>query len=131
MQVRRGTGRVNALDVRDQQASVGHRDTLPEAGRDMLVMYPADAQKRAQLGDAALPAHVTTQLVADAYRTAHRMSSAVGQFDPIWASICEQRSGPRYVTLLRIGGVHHEHVSAGLGQRVPMASACLLVTYIE
>ena len=39
------------------------------------------------LGDAALPAHVTTQLVAGAYRTAHRMSSAVGQFDPIWASI--------------------------------------------
>ena len=47
MQVRRGTGRVNALDVRDQQASAGHRDALPEAGRDMLVMYPADAQKRA------------------------------------------------------------------------------------
>ena len=50
MQVRRGTGRVNALDVRDQQASAGHRDTLPEAGRDMLQMYPAEAQKRAQLG---------------------------------------------------------------------------------
>ena len=57
MQVRRGTGRVNALDVRDQQASAGHRDTLPEAGRDMLQMYPAEAQKRAQLGDAALLAH--------------------------------------------------------------------------
>ena len=57
MQVRRGTGRVNALDVCDQQASAGHRDTLPEAGRDMLVMYPADAQKRAQLGSAALLAH--------------------------------------------------------------------------
>ena len=50
MQVRRGTGRVNVLDVRDQQASAGHRDTLPEAGRDMLQMYPAEAQKRAQLG---------------------------------------------------------------------------------
>ena len=37
MQVRRGTGRVSAFDVRDQQASAGHRDTLPEA-RDMLVM---------------------------------------------------------------------------------------------
>ena len=57
MQVRRGTGRVSAFDVRDQQASAGHRDTLPEAGRDMLVMYPADAQKRAQLGDAALLAN--------------------------------------------------------------------------
>ena len=57
MQVQRGTGRVNALDVRDQQASAGHRDTLPEAGRDMLQMYPAEAQKRAQLGDAALLAH--------------------------------------------------------------------------
>ena len=57
MQVRRGTGRVNALDVRDQQASAGHRDTLPEAGRDMLQMYPAEAQKRAQLGGAALLAH--------------------------------------------------------------------------
>ena len=50
MQVQRGTGRVNALDVRDQQASAGHRHTLPEAGRDMLQMYPAEAQKRAQLG---------------------------------------------------------------------------------
>ena len=57
MQVRRGTGRVNALDVRDQQTSVGHRDTLPEAGRDMLVMYPADAQKRNITGAAALPAN--------------------------------------------------------------------------
>ena len=59
MQVRRGTGRVSAFDVRDQQASAGHRDTLPEAGRDMLQMYPAEAQKRAQLGGAALlaPAH--------------------------------------------------------------------------
>ena len=57
MQVRRGTGRVNALDVRDQQASAGHRDTLPEAGRDMLQMYPAEAQKRAQLGGAALLAY--------------------------------------------------------------------------
>ena len=57
MQVRRGTGRVNALDVRDQQASVGHRDTLPEAGRDMLVMHPADAQKRNITGAAALLAN--------------------------------------------------------------------------
>ena len=39
MQVRRGTGtggRVSAFNVRDQQASAGHRDALPEAGRDML-----------------------------------------------------------------------------------------------
>ena len=41
----------------------------------------------------------------------------------------EQCSAPHQVTLLRIGGVHHEHVPAGLGQRVPMVSACLLVTY--
>ena len=40
MQVRRGTGRVSAFDVRDQQASAGHQDALPEVGRDMLVMYP-------------------------------------------------------------------------------------------
>ena len=29
----------------------------PEAGRDMLQMHPAEAQKRAQLGDAALLAN--------------------------------------------------------------------------
>ena len=46
MQVRRGTSRVSAFDVRDQQASADHRAALPEAGRDMLEMYPADAQKR-------------------------------------------------------------------------------------
>ena len=46
MQVQRGTGRVRAFTVYDQQASAGHRAALPEAGRDMLVMYPADAQKR-------------------------------------------------------------------------------------
>ena len=57
MQVQRGTGRVSAFDVRDQQASAGHRDTLPEAGRDMLVMYPADAQKRNITGAAALLAN--------------------------------------------------------------------------
>ena len=62
MQVRRGTGRVSAFDVRDQQASAGHRDTLPEAGRDMLQMYPAEAQKRAQLGGAALLAHRGAEL---------------------------------------------------------------------
>ena len=37
-------------------------------------------------------------------------------------------SAPNQVTLLRISGVHHEHVPADLGQRVLMASACLLVT---
>ena len=57
MQVRRGTGRVSAFDVRDQQASAGHRDALPEAGRDMLEMYPADAQKRNITGAAALLAN--------------------------------------------------------------------------
>ena len=57
MQVRRDTGRVSAFDVCDQQASAGHRDALPEAGRDMLQMYPAEAQKRAQLGGTALLAH--------------------------------------------------------------------------
>ena len=35
-------------------------------------------------------------------------------------------SAPNQVTLLRISGVHHEHVPADLGQRVLMASACLL-----
>ena len=73
MQVRRGTGRVNALDVRDQQASVGHRDTLPEAGRDMLQMYPAEAQKRAQLGGAALLAHRGPEGLRVAGRTAHEL----------------------------------------------------------
>ena len=43
--------------LRDQQASAGHRAALPEAGRDMLVMYPADAQKRNLMGSAALLAH--------------------------------------------------------------------------
>ena len=64
MQDRSGTGRVTAFDVRDQQRaskreprSVGHRDTLPEAGRDMLVMYPADAQKNNITGAAALLAN--------------------------------------------------------------------------
>ena len=57
MQVRRGTGRVSAFNVRDQQASAGHRDALPEAGRDMLEMYPADAQKRNITGSAAARAH--------------------------------------------------------------------------
>ena len=57
MQVRRGTGRVSAFDVRDQQASAGHRDALPEAGRDMLVLYPADAQKRNMIRSAAARAH--------------------------------------------------------------------------
>ena len=57
MQVRRGTGRVSEFDVRDQQASAGHQDALPEVGRDMLVMYPADAQKRNITGAAALLAN--------------------------------------------------------------------------
>ena len=57
MQVRRGTGRVRAVTVCDHQASAGHLAALPKAGRDMLVMYPADAQKRNLMGSAALLAH--------------------------------------------------------------------------
>ena len=57
MQVRRGTGSVRAVAVRDQKASAGHRAALPEAGRDMLVMYPADAQKRNLIRNAAARAH--------------------------------------------------------------------------
>ena len=54
---KRHRARVNALDVRDQQASAGHRDTLPEAGRDMLQMYPAEAQKRTQF--IVVPRYIT------------------------------------------------------------------------
>ena len=43
----------------------------------------------------------------------------------------EQSSAPQLCALLRFGGVHLKHVPASLGQRVPMASACLLVTYIK
>ena len=39
----------------------------------------------------------------------------------------EQCSAPQLCALLRFGGVHLKHVPAGLGQRVPMASTCLLV----
>ena len=52
----------------------------------------------------------------------------------VWPSGAFMRascSAPNQVTLLRISGVHHEHVPADLGQRVLMASACLRVTYIE
>ena len=72
MQVRRGTCRVNALDVRDQQASAGHRHTLPEAGRDMLQMYPAEAQKRAQLGGVALLAESRIEAQNGPYRLGTR-----------------------------------------------------------
>ena len=51
MQVQRGTGRVSAFDVRDQQASAGHQDALPEVGRDMLVMYPGRCERRPVTGD--------------------------------------------------------------------------------
>ena len=40
-----------------QALAIGTRCPSPEAGRDMLQMYPAEAQKRAQLGGAALLAH--------------------------------------------------------------------------
>ena len=43
----------------------------------------------------------------------------------------EQCSAPQLCALLRFGGVHLKHVPASLGQRVPMASACLLVTYSD
>ena len=78
MQVQRGTGRVSAFDVRDQQASAGHRaDTLREAGRDMrFQMYPAEAQKRAQLGDAALLAHRGAEGLRVAGRTPHELRRA-------------------------------------------------------
>ena len=60
MQVQRGTGRVSAFDVRDQQASAGHQDALTEVGTEMHVMYPAvsaDAQKRNITGAAVLLAN--------------------------------------------------------------------------
>ena len=73
MQVRRGTSRVRAFDVCDQQASAGHRDALPEAGRDMLVMYPADAQKRNLTGSAALLEIDGTGWLLLARNTDHRV----------------------------------------------------------
>ena len=76
MQVRRGTGRVSAFDVRDQQASAGRRDALPEAGRDMLVMYPADAQKRNLTRSAALLAFQGTEWLQLGLRTDHSLVRA-------------------------------------------------------
>ena len=95
MQVRRGTGRVNALDVRDQQASAGHRDTLPEAGRDMLQMYPAEAQKRAQLGGAALLAHRGALRLRVDGRTAHRRGRATGTHHKPCGDVGGKGSAPR------------------------------------
>ena len=95
MQVRRGTGRVNALDVRDQQASAGHRDTLPEAGRDMLQMYPAEAQKRAQLGDAAQLAHRGPEWLRVAGRTPPDGLRAADTHHKLCGGVCEQQRGPR------------------------------------
>ena len=59
------------------------------------------------------------------------MSSGAVHSEPFWASMREQCSAPQLCALLRFGGVHLKHVPASLGQRVPMASACLLVTYIK
>ena len=82
-------------------------------------------------GGALLPAHVTAQLVVSVGRTPQLMSSAASHPEPFWASMREQCSAPQLCALLRFGGVHLKHVPASLGQRVPMASACLLVTYIK
>ena len=95
MQVRRGTGRVNALDVRDQQASAGHRDTLPEAGRDMLQMYPAEAQKRAQLGGAALLAHRGALRLRVDGGTAHRRGHAADTHHKLCGDVSGKGSAPR------------------------------------
>ena len=46
MQVPRGTGRVNALDVRDQQAIAGHRDTRPEPPRVAGTCFRCTPPKR-------------------------------------------------------------------------------------
>ena len=94
MQVRRGTGRVSAFDVRDQQASAGHRDTLPEAGRDMLQMYPAEAQKRAQLGDAALLTHRGPEGLRVASRTPHEVRRATGTRHKLCGDVSGKGSVP-------------------------------------
>ena len=95
MQVQRGTGRVNALDVRDQQASAGHRDTLPEAGRDMLQMYPAEAQKRAQLGDAAQLAHRGPEGLRVDGRTPPDGLRAAGTHHKLCGDVSGKGSAPR------------------------------------
>ena len=98
MQVRRGTGRVNVLDVCDQQASAGHRDTLPEAGRDMLQMYPAEAQKRAQLGDAAQLAHRGPEGLRVASGTPPDGWHATGTHHKLCGDVSGKGSVPREVT---------------------------------
>ena len=95
MQVRRGTGRVSAFDVYDQQASAGHRDTLPEAGRDMLQMYPAEAQKRAQLGDAAQLAHRGPEWLRVAGRTPPDGLRAADTHHKLCGDVGGKESAPR------------------------------------
>ena len=95
MQVRRGTGRVRAVAVRDQKASAGHRDTLPEAGRDMLQMYPAEAQKRAQLGGAALLAHRGALRLRVDGGTAHRRGHATDTHHKLCGDVGGKGSVPR------------------------------------
>ena len=91
MQVRRGTGRVNALDVRDQQASADHRDTL-------LQMYPAEAQKRAQLGGAALLAHRGALRLRVDGGTAHRRGHAADTRHKLCGDVGGKESAPRLGT---------------------------------
>ena len=100
MQVQRGTGRVNALDVRDQQASAGHRDTLPEAGRDMLQMYPAEAQKRAQLGGtaAALLAHRGAEWPLPARNTPPDRRHVLNTHHKLCGDVSGKESAPRLGT---------------------------------
>ena len=64
---------MRAVTVYDQQASAGHRAALPEAGRDMLVMYPADVQKRNLTGSAALLEIDGTGWLLLARNTDHRV----------------------------------------------------------
>ena len=82
-------------------------------------------------GDTALPAHVTAQLVVSVGGMPPIRRRAAVHSEPLCASMREQCSAPQLCALLRFGGVHLKHVPASLGQRVPMASACLLVTYIK
>ena len=100
MQVRRGTGRVRlrAVAVRDQQASAGHRAALPEAGRDMLVMYPADAQKRNLIRSAALLAFQGTEWLQLGLRTDHSFVRARNTYHKLCDDVGGKGSAPNRVT---------------------------------
>ena len=110
----------------------------PDVGRGGLVARVVDTKHYILFkygcnttGDTALPAHVTAQLVVSVGGMPTSMSSAAVHSEPFWASMREHCSVPQLCALLCFGGVHLKHVPASLGQRVPMASACLLVTYIK